>query len=392
VIRGPIEDIGTVAYIGAGTMGCVNSLVAAVSGYDVVLHDASGEVLRSLRQRHDGVGASLVSSGYCTGDQLADGLKRVSSTSDLAEALSNADLVSESIPEDRDAKRSVHRQADELAPPKTMLTTNTSTLLVSDVDDVVARGDRFAALHSHRGSLLHDIVGGPRTSADTIDVLRRFVESLGGTPIVLKKEHTGYVFDSINGEVLSMAVRLVLDGHATVEQVDRAWMRDRGAPMGPFGMMDLVGLDTLLDRWSRQTNDVFRDELRRRIEPFLVDHVRRGRLGQKSGAGFYHYPRPAYQHPDFWGTHLPSRVASDALLVALIAAAVLIEINDVADRADVDMAWSAATSLRVGPFALLERQGVDGFLALLAEQRTRGLVAPDSTESVRVHLQLADQG
>ena len=115
---GPIDEIRTVAYIGAGMMGCVNSLVAAVSGYDVVLHDASGDMLGSVGERQAGIGAFMVGSGYCTPEALAAGLERVSTAADLADALADADLVSESIYEDRDAKRSVFRLVDELAPPR----------------------------------------------------------------------------------------------------------------------------------------------------------------------------------------------------------------------------------------------------------------------------------
>ncbi len=306
---GPIDEVRTVAYVGAGMMGCVNSLVAAVSGYDVVLHDANADMLGSVGERHAGIGAYMVATGYCSAEALAAGVERVSTAVDLADALADADLVSESIYEDREAKRSVFRAVDELAPPDTIITTNTSALLVSDLEDAVVRGDRFAALHSHLGAPLYDIVGGSRTSIDTIEVLRRFVESLGGTPMVLKKEHPGYVFNAMNGQVMTMAVRLVLDGHATVEQVDRAWMTDRGAPMGPFGMMDLFGLDLMRDSWRRPSDDPHREALRERIEPYLAEFVDDGRLGQKSGSGFYDYPEPAYQQPTFADAEPPSEIA-----------------------------------------------------------------------------------
>ena len=267
---GPVDEIDTVAYIGAGMMGCVNSLVAAVSGYRVVLHDAAADMLASVGERQAGIGAYMVGIGYCTDEALAAGLGRVRTVSDLADALAGADLVSESIYEDRDTKRSVFTRIDELAAPDTIITTNTSALMVSDLEDAVDRGDRFAALHSHLGAPLYDIVGGPRTSPATIDILRRFVETLGGTPMVLKKEHPGYVFNSMNGQVMFMAVQLLLDNHATVEDIDRAWMADRAAPMGPFGMMDLFGLDLMRDSWSTPTNDPHREPVRERVEPLLA--------------------------------------------------------------------------------------------------------------------------
>jgi enoyl-CoA hydratase/3-hydroxyacyl-CoA dehydrogenase len=386
---GPIDEIRTVAYIGAGMMGCVNSLVAAVSGYHVVLHDASADMLASVVERQSAIGAYMVGIGYCTPDDLTAGLVRVTTASELADALVGADLVSESIYEDREAKRSVFGRVDDLASPDTIITTNTSALMVSDLEDAVERGDRFAALHSHLGAPLYDIVGGPRTSPETIDILRRFVESLGGTPMVLKKEHPGYVFNSMNGQVMLMAMQLVLDRGATVETVDRAWMSDRSAPMGPFGMMDLFGLDLMRDSWSTPTNDAHREAVRKRVEPFLTEMVDGGRLGQKSGSGFYTYPQPAYQQPDFADAEPPSEAASNALMAALVIAAVTIEAKDVADRADIDAAWCAATGQTSGPFGILENVGVDSFIAVLDELQAERLIAAETADTVRSHLQPA---
>ena len=383
---GPIDEIGTVTYIGAGMMGCVNSLVAAVSGYHVVLHDASADMLTSVAERQAGIGAYMVGIGYCTPAALAAGLVRVTTASELADALKGADLVSESIYENREAKRSVLERVDELASPTTIITTNTSTLMVSDLEDAVVRGTHFAALHSHLGAPLYDIVGGPRTSTETINVLRRFVETLGGTPMVLKKEHPGYVFNSMNGQVMLMAVHLVLDRHATVEDVDRVWMSDRSAPMGPFGMMDLFGLDLMRESWSTPTKDAHREALRKRVEPFLTEMVEADRLGQKSGSGFYTYPEPAYQQPDFADVEPPSETASNALLGALVTAAVMIEVKGVADRADIDAAWRAATGQTLGPFGILASVGGDSFIAVLDELRAEHLIAAETADAVRSRL------
>ncbi len=386
---GPIDEIRTVAYVGAGMMGCVNSLVAAVSGYQVVLYDASVDMLASVVERQAGIGAYMVGIGYCTPDALTAGLERVTTASELAAALVGADLVSESIYEDREAKRSVFERVEELASSDTIITTNTSALMVSDLEDVVERGDRFAALHSHLGAPLYDIVGGPRTSPETIDILRRFVESLGGIPMVLKKEHPGYVFNSMNGQVMLMAMQLILDRRATVEDVDRAWMTDRSAPMGPFGMMDLFGLDLMRDSWSTPTNDAHREAVRKRVEPFLTEMVDAGRLGQKSGSGFYTYPQPAYQQADFADAEPPSKTASNALMAAIVIAAMRIEANDVADRADIDAAWCAATGQTTGPFGILENIGVDSFIAVLDELRAERLIAAETADTVHSHLQSA---
>jgi hypothetical protein len=123
--------------------------------------------------------------------------------------------------------------------------------------------------------------------------------------------------------------------------------------MGPFGMMDLFGLDLMRESWSTPTKDAHREALRERVEPFLTEMVEADRLGQKSGAGFYTYPEPAYQQPDFADAEPPSETASNALLGALVTAAVMIEVKGVADRSDIDAAWRAATGRSASSQALV---------------------------------------
>jgi 3-hydroxybutyryl-CoA dehydrogenase len=381
-----IDEVGTVCFVGAGTMGCANSLVAAVSGYDVVVNDARAEALDGVAARHDGLAGLLVDRGYCSADDVGAALGRVSLAADLEQATSKADLVSESVFEDLDLKRELHQRLDEVCPSAAILTTNTSALLVSEIEDVVERGERFAALHSHLGSPLFDIVGGPRTAPETIDILRRYVLSLGGVPLVLRREHRGYVFNAMNGPLLAMALKLVLDERATKEEIDRAWMSDRRAPMGPFGMMDLFGLDLVLDSWRRPSITPDREALRARVVPFLTRYVQDGRLGLKSGEGFYAYPTPAFQEATFLSDEPSRRATSDALLSALVCSALSLTANDVATPDEVDLAWTAATGLDIGPFGILDEVGVDALLRILEQQVAAGLLSPEAARPAEAYL------
>ena len=267
-----------------------------------------------------------------------------------------------------------------------MLTTNTSALLVSEIEDVVDRGERFAALHSHLGSLLFDIVGGPRTTPATVDLLRRYVLSLGGVPLVLQKEHPGYVFNAMNGAVLAMALRLVIEGRATRPVVDRAWMADRGAPMGPFGMMDLFGLDLVLDAWRRPFEDEAREALRPAVMALLSEQVDRGRLGLKAGGGFYDYPDPVYQEETFLIAEGPSSEVADALRSALVTSAVALAVADVATPDDIDLAWTAATALAQGPFGVIDEMGHDAVLATIDQLVDNGLMPPGTLDTTEAWL------
>ncbi|HUW17508.1 MAG TPA: 3-hydroxyacyl-CoA dehydrogenase NAD-binding domain-containing protein, partial [Actinomycetes bacterium] len=286
-----------VCFVGAGTMGCANSLVSAVAGHRVRVYDVSDEALERVPDRYEEIGRFLLAVGYCSAADVAAGRDRITLTTDLEAATADADLVSESVFERLDLKRDVHARLDRVCPTHTILTTNTSVLLVSDIEDVVARGDRFAALHSHLASLLVDIVGGPRTSPATIDTLRSYVLGLGATPLVLKREHRGYVVNALVGSLLTAAMRLHVEHGLTIHDVDRAWMVGRRTPMGPFGMIDLFGTDVVLESWTRDEEDGVRRELAARIVPPLRALVDAGRLGQKTGAGFYRYPAPEYQEP-----------------------------------------------------------------------------------------------
>jgi len=381
-----VDEINTILYVGAGTMGSANSLVAATAGYDVILQDARPENLETVTERHDGAAGFLVQSGFCTAEAIEEARERIFLEADLEKAAGKADLVSESIFEDRALKREIHGRLDALCPSRTILTTNTSALLVSEIEDVVERGDRFAALHSHLGAFLVDIVGGPRTSPETIDILRRYVQSLGAVPLVLKKEHPGYVFNAMNGPVLRTAIQLVLDGRASQEDVDRAWMLDRQAPLGPFGMMDLFGLDLMLDSWKHPSPDPRREAFRERVVPFMNSYLESGKLGLKSGRGFYDYAAPIFREATFLTAEPISEIAADALVSTLIRSALALAENEVAARADIDLAWKTASGLASGPFEILDEIGVDAFIEILDRQVAVGLLSEDAARSTGAAL------
>jgi len=360
-----IEEIQTVCFVGAGTMGCINSLVAAISGYNVELYDISEETLKQVEQRYREFGPFLIGAGYCTPAALGAAFQRISVGSDLAKAVANADLVSESVPENRELKREIHQKLDELCPAKTILTTNTSNLLVSEIEDAVSRGDRFAALHSYLASKLVDIVAGPRTTAETIDILCRYVESLKLVPMVLKKENPGYVMNSLLQSLLMTANALVVEGAASVEDVDRAYMIHMKAPMGPFGIMDMIGLDLINSAMSQVQDTVWMVEpMKEKIAALFQTRVERGEFGTKSGKGFYTYPAPAYQQADFLEETGNESEIYQTLAIAFVRRAVTIALAEVADPEDIDRTWMVGTGIGIGPFGILERMGTDEFLNL----------------------------
>jgi enoyl-CoA hydratase / 3-hydroxyacyl-CoA dehydrogenase len=295
----PIEEISKVVFIGSGTMGCFNSLVTAICGYECVLFDISEEALQAAPERQKEMGQMAVENNQLlTEDLIKGGLGRISYTSNLENAVKDADLLSESVAERLELKRQVHKQLDSVCSDHTIITTNTSSLLVSDIEDVVKRGDKFAALHFHLGGSLLDIVGGPRTSPATIDILVRFARSTMQTPVVLKKEKDGYLFNTMFIQLVKTAGLLVCDGYADFTDVDRSYMAATGGNIGPFGMLDNVGLNVCLDvikeQGKRKPGEGFN-----KVAELLTSYVDKGDLGKKTGIGFYTYPNPVFAGPEF---------------------------------------------------------------------------------------------
>ena len=371
---GTIAEIETVCFVGAGTMGCVNALVAAVAGYDTVLYDLDAATLDQVPARQRQFADYMVATGFCTEQDATAAFGRVRTTTDPRDAAERADLLSESVVERLDVKRRVHQQFDELCPANTILTTNASSLLVSEIEDAVQRGDRFAALHSHLGSPLVDIVGGPRTTAETVELLRRYVLSLGAVPLVLKRENPGYVVNALLGPFLVEGVNLVVRGASDVEGVDRAWMAHRDALMGPFALLDLFGLDMVLDNWEHPNRDDTPFRTARRDEAIapvkrLVDQ---GHFGMKTATGFYDYPDPAYQRAGFLDGADPT--IHSHLVTAIAMRAALLADDGVAEPHDIDRAWMTATSLQIGPFGLIDEIGTEQFIERTRQRVAAGLV------------------
>jgi 3-hydroxybutyryl-CoA dehydrogenase len=295
------DDIRRVLVIGAGTMGLQIGLQAATHGFDVVLHDADPAVLDGAEQRLRGYGEAAVAAGSLDAEVLNQALTRTGFISDPVAAAVDADIVSESVPEDPVLKGRVLGQFNELCPERTVFTTNTSTLLPSMFAAATGRPDRFAALHFHTPVWLSnvvDVMPHPGTSAETTECLLAFARRIGQIPIRVRRENFGYVFNALYTAINREALTLAANGIASVEDVDRAWMGIMKMPIGPFGMLDGVGLDTvwdITDYWARQLGD---PQLRANAD-FIRTYLDQGCLGIKSGQGFYQYPDPAYQAPGF---------------------------------------------------------------------------------------------
>ncbi len=296
-----VDEIRRVLIVGAGTMGGQIGLQCALHGLDVVVYDSSAEALAAAEKRLAAHADGMVDGGEVTAERARAALGRLTYEPVLARAAAEVDLVSESVPEDPALKGRVFAELNAVCPARTVFTTNTSTLLPSMFAQATGRPSRFAALHFHLPvwlSNVADVMGHPGTDPAVVELLAAFAERIGQIPVVLEKEHSGYVFNTMLTALSGAALGLVADAVTTPENVDRAWMAIMKTPIGPLGILDSVGLDTvwkIIDYWAGALND---ERLRANAD-LLRRYVDAGRLGVKSGRGFYEYPDPAYQRPDF---------------------------------------------------------------------------------------------
>lgn len=286
------DEIRTVLVIGAGTMGQQIGWICAVHGLDVLLYDVKAHALDASVAGMEKLAARFVKKGYLTEEAAAAAMGRLTPCPDPDQAGAGADLISESVPEDPALKARVFADFDRRCPAHTLFTTNTSTLLPSMFAEATGRPDRFAAFHFHdvAVSRVVDIMPHPGTSPGTVETIRAFALRIGQDPIVMKKENSGYVFNTMLTAVIHEALALAEGGVASVEDIDRSWMGITHMPTGPFGIMDSIGLETVCtisDYWAEENQD---DQARANAR-FVRTLIDKGRLGRKTGKGFYTYAK-----------------------------------------------------------------------------------------------------
>ncbi|MFQ6027445.1 MAG: 3-hydroxyacyl-CoA dehydrogenase family protein [Dehalococcoidia bacterium] len=293
----PFAKIGI---IGAGTMGAQIGLQCAVHGYPVQIFSRSEETLQRAAQSHSLELNSRLEDQQLTVDEKETILSRIQFTTNMRQAVADADLVIENVPESLEIKREVFAQLDQICPEHTILATDSSSVRISLIEDATHRPDKVLNMHFFAPVWqrpMVELMGGTATTDSTIQRVGEFVRLIGLTPLFVRKESTGFIFNRVWRAIKKECLRLVDEGVSSHEDVDRAWMVVFGNPIGPFGIMDMVGLDVV-----RDIEMVYYGESGDKAdEPpkLLLDKIERGELGIKTGKGFYSYPNPAFQAPDW---------------------------------------------------------------------------------------------
>lgn len=291
-----LHDIKKVLIIGSGTMGLRIGLQSALKDFEVTLYDISEEALQKALKTQSKLLAGLIHEGRIKKEDAEAAQRRIKTTTDAQEAATDADFVSESVLEDRHVKKELYKQFAPLFPKHAVITTNTSYMLPSWFAEDSGNPSRFCAYHFHDVfySNVVDIMPNPGTDRWVVDLLKAMGKKLDQIPIVVEKESHGYVFNAILGVILGTAGALVINGITSIEDVDRSWMGNWKTHIGPFGIMDTIGLDTV---WH--VTKAYKDAKSIRFAEWVKTYVDQGKLGVKTGEGFYKYPDPAFKEEGF---------------------------------------------------------------------------------------------
>ena len=278
--------IRQISVIGSGTMGRGIAYLAAVSGYETVLHDAETSALEGAKAAIESMLAKGVEKNKLTRGAADDAQKRLHIVSDLEPAVAGADLIIEAIPESFDLKIELFSQADLFCPAETIIASNTSSISITRLASHVERRGQFVGMHffnpPHLMKLI-EIVRGDRTDDHTIAAVREVAEKMGKTAIVVR-DSPGFATSRLGVAIGLEAIRMLEENVAAAEDIDRAMELGYNHPMGPLRLTDLVGLDVRLG-----IAEYLAATLGPRFEPpqLLRDLVAQGKLGKKTGEGFY---------------------------------------------------------------------------------------------------------
>ena len=288
---------------GAGTMGSQVAWQMAFHGKHVTVYDAIPAGLEKGKAFHREYAEHFIEQRGATREQIDDTFARLTYTTDLAAAVRDADLISESVPESMAIKESFWREASRHAPARTVFTTNTSTLPPSALAGFVDRPQKFLALHFAIGvwdSNIGEVMGHPGTDPAVFERVLTFAEEIGLVPIPIRKEQSGYIINSLLVPWCTAALDLLVRGVSDFESIDRTWMITLQSGMGPFGMMDRMGLG-VVHHVAKLIGETTPNTQALESARYLDEHfIQKGHLGVASGQGFYTLPesglRPAGVH------------------------------------------------------------------------------------------------
>jgi len=285
-------EIKTIGVLGVGSMGTGITQASAQAGYNVIAVDLENKIIEGALKTMDKFMSKSVEKGKLAAEDKAAALSRIKGSTNIGD-LKDADFVVEAVFEIMDLKKQVFKQLDEITRKDVIISTNTSSMSITDLAKATARADKVVGMHFFNPvplMRLVEVVRGHYTSNETVATGMAVARKLGKDPIEVKTDVPGFVVNRLMVPHLIEAICLLQDGIASKEDIDKAAKLGLNYPMGPFELIDLTGVDILLDVVN-YFFDNHNKELKWVAPRLLKDNVKAGRLGMKAGAGWYDYPK-----------------------------------------------------------------------------------------------------
>ena len=372
----PIKKI---CFIGAGTMGCFNSLLASAAGYDCLIYDPFEDALESRSINQAKLANFLKHENFFKGVDVNAAIKKIYDCSDLRLALDSTHLISESIPENLELKTKLFQKLEGLVDKKTIITTNTSGLSLETLSNQMSPKFQFAAMHFHLGSRLVDIVRGTYTSEETIISIKTFVENLGCNGIIYKNRNSKYALNLMIGALTTQSMLMVIEGRYSIEEVDGAWKNANDSKLGPFGIMDMLGLDVIKNAWEEQDKESRLIDHKEKILKHLSSYIDKNNLGIKTGEGFLNYSNIDINNDQYNYENI-----KQDLYIGIIEASLVLLSDGILEKDAINNAWTYGTNLQKGPFDILDEIGVERFKKIYKEWVDLEYISNKSYELVSV--------
>lgn len=284
-----MNKISNVTILGGGNMGSQIAFQTAFKGFKVTIYDINIDLYSNVIENLELLKKIYVRELHVSEEEKEDTFNNISYSFILSEAVQDADLTIEAVPENFEIKQKLYTELGRVAPAKTIFTTNSSTMLPSDLMEFTGRPNKFLALH-FSNLLFHcniaEIMKSPKTDTESYNNVIEFAEAIGMVPILVKQEQRGYILNSLLMPLMTAATELYLKGIGDIETIDKTWRISTGSPVGPFEIYDIVGINTV---YNIAMNGDMKAKL---FAQYLKENfIKQGKLGYLSGEGFYKYPK-----------------------------------------------------------------------------------------------------
>lgn len=295
-------SIKNVMVAGGGVLGSQISWQTAFHGFNVKVYDKFEKGLEGTKVLHKRYAEHFKANRGATSKEIDAAFARLSYTTDIVEAAKDADILSESVPEKLEIKKDFYTELAKVAEAKTIFTSNSSTMLPSMYAKETGRPEMFLALHFANpiwDANVGEVMMHAGTDEKYFKIVLEFASNIGMVPIPISKEQPGYVLNSLLVPLLVNGQTLYFNGVSDYESIDRTWMISTGANAGPFGLIDLVGMETVYNIGMMHGKELGDDQLIKNATQLKEQFIDKGKTGVNAGEGFYKYPNPKYLDPDF---------------------------------------------------------------------------------------------